>query len=194
VRSLHELFTSPEARYFGTVAGGCGDEDARERYRTWLAEQGDERAELFTIEAALLRDDFTERAPAIARAKEILSKSAFVRDWWRLVTRTSPIRNCGNGPAEPRPVRFAYECPRTWDSLTPTGDERARQCSTCERIVYLCRSRDEAEERAHRGECITVSGSTWSIVAGKLTSGYTGRPDPIAIWADRVFPGERTDE
>jgi hypothetical protein len=194
MRSLYEVWSGPESRYFATVAGGVGDDDARERYRAWLAEQGEERAELFAIEASLLRDDFTERAPAIARAKEILSKSSFVREWWRLVTRTSSIRNCGKGPAEPRPVRFAYECPRTWDSLSPTGNEGARHCSTCERLVYLCRSRDEAEERAHRGECITIPGATWSAVAGNLTSAYTGRPDPVAIWADRVFPGERTDE
>lgn len=194
MRSLHGVLTGPEAPYFGALAGGVGDDAARERYRAWLAERGDERAELLRIEDLLLRDEYPERETAIARAKEILSKSAFVREWWRLVTRTAPIRNCGSGASEPRPVRFAYECPRTWESLAPTKDAGARHCETCSRLVYLCRSPDEAEARARRGECITISALSWTRLARDATSAYTGRPDPIAIWADRVFPGERPRE
>lgn len=189
---LLELLCGPEGPHINAVSA-TDDEDARERYRAYLAERGDERAELIAIETALLRDDFTERDTAIARAKEILSKGRVVREWWALVTRTAPIRNCGSGPEAPRPVRFAYECPRTWESLSPTDDGGARHCSTCARLVYLCRSREEAEERARRGECITISASSWARVSREFTSTCTGRPDPIAMWSDRVFPGEGGD-
>lgn len=87
-QSLSEIVMGPEGPYFGAAIGGR-DAAAHERYRLWLAERGDERAELFAIEDALLRDDFAEREATMARAREILSKSASLREWWRLVTRSS---------------------------------------------------------------------------------------------------------
>jgi hypothetical protein len=192
-RSLHDVITGPEAAYFGPAADTL-DHEARERYRVWLAERGDDRAELLAIENALLRDDFPERELAIARAQAILTKSRFVRDWWRIVTRTAPIRNCGSGAEERSLVRFAYDCPRTWESLAPTNDAAARHCTTCERLVHLCGSKDEAEERARRGDCITLPAAEWTRISQELTQSCTGRPDPIAMWAERVFPDERSDE
>lgn len=193
LQSLSEIVMGPEGPYFGAAIGGR-DAAARERYRRWLAERGDERAELFAIEDVLLRDDFAEREATIARAREILSKSASLREWWRLVTRSSPIRNCGSAGAVRRRVRFAFECPRTWEALAPTGDPSVRRCDGCEQLVYLCRTRDEAEERARRGECITVTASSWNMISSEVTGSCTGRPDPVAMWADRVFPDERHDE
>ena len=190
--SLHQIVTGPEGAYFGPAMGGR-DPAARERYRAWLAEQGDERAELLAIEDALLRDDVAEgeRAKAIARAQEILAKGSSVRKWWSFVARTASIRNCGSAGATARSVRFAYECPRTWETLSPTDDPAARHCATCAKLVHLCHSREEAEDRARRGDCITLSTDEWGGICREMTSGYTGRPDPIAIWADRVFPDER---
>lgn len=191
--SLHEILTGPEGARMVPAFGGR-DRDAREHYRAWLAERGDERAELFAIEDALLSDEPIDREPIIARAQAILVASRNVRDWWAAVRRSSPIRNCGSASSSERPIRFAYECPRTWDTLDPTNDPSARHCGTCAKLVHLCRSRDEAEVRARRGECITLSSDEWTSVSQQMTSGWTGRPDPIAIWADRIFPGERRDE
>jgi hypothetical protein len=191
--SLYELMTGPEGKYLMPALGGR-DPEARERYRAWLVERGDDRAELFAIEDALLRDEFSERPEAIARAQAILSRHRSIREWWGMLTRSTPIRNCGSAPVAGRPIRFAYECLRTWDTLEPTNEAAARHCATCAKLVHLCRSRDEAEERARRGECITLVSEEWSGLSREMTSGWTGRPDPVAIWADRVFPGERSDE
>jgi hypothetical protein len=188
-----DLFGTPEGALLMHAIGGH-DAEARERYRAWLSERGDERAELFAIEDALLLEDYAERPAAIARAEALLSKGRFVRDWWDLVTKSSPIRNCGKGPEGVRPIRFAYECPRTWETLEPTGDASARHCGTCAKLVYLCRSVEDAEAHARRGECITLSTQDWNGLRSELTSGWTGRPDPVAIWADRLFPGESSDE
>lgn len=191
--TLYEILTGPEGARMVPALGGR-DRDAREHYRAWLAERGDERAELFTIEDALMSDEPIDRETIIARAQAILSKGRRVREWWAAVTRSSPTRNCGSAPSGERPIRFAYECPRTWETLDPTDDPSARHCGTCAKVVHLCRSRDEAEARARRGECITLSSEQWNDVRQQMTSGWTGRPDPIAIWADRIFPGERSDE
>jgi hypothetical protein len=193
MKSVFELLNTPEGPYFGPLLGGNPDPAPRERYRAWLEAQGDERAELFAIEDALLRDDEPGREAAIARAQEILAKSAHVREWWRFVTRTSAIRNCGKGPRAFDRVRFSFECPRTWESLAPTDEAGARHCDSCARLVYLCRSAEEAERRARRGDCVTLSASSWREHTSELTRSYTGRPDPIAIWASRVFPGEGSE-
>lgn len=193
IEGLYEILTGPEAPYFSRASGGGGGggDEERENYRRWLAERGDERAELFAIEDALLRDDFTEREAAIVRAEQILAMSARNRGWWSLLSRTSAIRNCGSASGARPVVRFAFECPRTWESLGPTADASTRHCSTCEKLVHLCRSRDEAEARARRGECITIASSEWARISNAVVSSSTGRPDPIAMWADRVFPDDR---
>ena len=36
--------------------------------------------------------------------------------------------------------QFSFRCPRTWDRLTPTDEMGIRQCSECERDVYLART------------------------------------------------------
>lgn len=94
---LFEMLSGPEGKYLSSVLGGRDEE--RERYRLWLAEQGDERAELFAIEDALAR----------------------------------------------------------------------------------------------RGECIALTMSSWTRISREKTSCITGRADPIATWAERVFPDERGD-
>jgi hypothetical protein len=190
---LHELFMGPEARFIGAARR---DEESREQYRAWLADRGDERADLFAIEDVLLRDDLTgpEREHAIARAQEILANSELTRQWWTVVTRTAPIRNCGSAGDVRAPVRFAFECPRTWETLGATSDPSARHCTTCAKLVYLCRSREEAEERARRGDCITIDADSWTQISQRFVSSCTGRPDPIAMWAERVFPDEHHDE
>ena len=195
--SVNEILTGPEGAYFMPLLSGRFDEQARERYRAFLAEQGDDRAELLAIEDALLRDDLPDRAEKLRRAQAILSQDGNVRYWWKLVTRTAPIRNCGSARVVRAPVRFAYQCPRTWETLDPTPDDDARHCGTCNMVVYLCRSRGEAEERARRGECITVTSASWSEISTDVSppiGSYTGRVDPVAMWAERVFPDERGED
>jgi hypothetical protein len=115
--------------------------------------------------------------------------SRFVREWRDMLTSSTPIRNCaGAAGGTGRSVRFAYEFPLSWETLEPTADASARHCGTCQRLVHLCRTRDEAEERARRGECITLASEEWVGLRREITSGCTGRPDPVAMWAERVFP------
>ena len=56
------------------------------------------------------------------------------------------IRNC--------PVKFAFECPRTWDALTPTDDAKQRFCDQCAQMVYFCTTDEETIARAKAGDCI----------------------------------------
>jgi hypothetical protein len=51
---------------------------------------------------------------------------------------------------------FRYECPRKWNSLTPTADARVRHCPECNEHVYQCSSGAELE--ALRGKrCVFIN-------------------------------------
>lgn len=169
-------------RAIGTRLG----DPIREEYRAWLAERGDERAELLAIEASAAGDR--------VRVEEILARDESVRAWWAVVSSTAPIRNCGAAIEEAARVRFAYRCPRSWEGLEPTETAGARHCTTCDRLVHLCATREQAEARARGGECIAVPAALAGEVARDVTSMITGRPDPIAKWAERVFSGRGSEE
>src|SRR4051794_9760897 len=54
-------------------------------------------------------------------------------------------------------LRFRVECPKVWDSLTPTDDEAVRFCETCRKSVYLCHSNRDAVEHGREGHCVAVT-------------------------------------
>jgi predicted RNase H-like nuclease len=51
---------------------------------------------------------------------------------------------------------FAYQCPKTWDSLLETNIESVRYCESCERNVFLSASVDEAYHNAEQGRCVAI--------------------------------------
>ncbi|WVN41195.1 hypothetical protein AOB54_06785 [beta proteobacterium MWH-UniP1] len=60
------------------------------------------------------------------------------------------IRNC----------EFKFKCPKIWDSLTPTADERIRLCGECDRRVIFCRTATELKQAIIDDECVAVRIST----------------------------------
>lgn len=53
--------------------------------------------------------------------------------------------------------RFAFECPRAWESLDPTADAAVRHCGTCDRPVHLSRDAREAEANGRAGRCVALA-------------------------------------
>lgn len=51
---------------------------------------------------------------------------------------------------------FHFKCPKTWNSLNRTNNDRIRHCSTCQSEVYWCDSRFEAKSLAKEGKCIAL--------------------------------------
>jgi hypothetical protein len=166
----------------------------REAYRTFLASRGDVRAELFHCEAALSTDGLPaeERARLRARFSQLL-ESKESSDFWALVGRTAALRNCGGGGPLGK-VRFSFQCPKRWEGLEPTANPDVRSCSRCEETVRLCRTREEAESEARRGGCIAVSWALTEKVRSSLSRYVTGRPDPVKLWADALFPDDPSSD
>lgn len=71
-----------------------------------------------------------------------------------------PIRNC--------PIKLSFECPKTWESLTPTNDPRVKNCAQCSRLVHLCSSLAEVERRGAIGECISYDAPNSRMVLGGI--------------------------
>jgi hypothetical protein len=186
-RAAWRYLEGPEQMLMLRTIGAPREAAVREEYGAWLAERGDARAELLAIEAAGPPGD-------PARVEAILASDEGVRAWWSVVSSTAPIRNCGEAMIEATRVRFAYRCPRSWEGLAPTGDANARHCDTCLQLVHLCTSREEAELRARRGDCIAVPAGLAGEIARDVTRMITGRPDPVAEWAERVFSAKAGEE
>lgn len=181
--NLFECLADEVERPFLVQAFGRAlTDEERERYAEALAGRDPARAEWLRLERALhsrAADD-----PATWRRFDALCE-ALAGDWIRLLRRDS-LLNCGQGPAEPRRVRFARVCDRRWESLAPTEDARVRACEACEQRVYHCESVGEAEAHAREGHCIAVSGELVAAAGGD-TRNMLGRPDPVARWAERLF-------
>jgi len=50
-----------------------------------------------------------------------------------MAQRDRPERE--RGPGAEGPLRFAFECPLTWESLAPTEDAAVRHCGSCNKTV-----------------------------------------------------------
>jgi hypothetical protein len=59
---------------------------------------------------------------------------------------TKEIRNC----------RFKFECPRSWDGLEETADERVRHCNECNRMVVLCRTSRQLKRAIIDNFCVAI--------------------------------------
>lgn len=162
-----------------------GDED-RIRYAELVEARDPERAEWLRLEVAL-RSRATDDPAVLARF--IALSRAIGYDFVNMLLRHT-ILNCGSAEArkEPPRVRFAYACPKRWETLAPaeSGSESVRFCQVCKEHVYHCDTVDEAGTRALAGQCIAIPKE---LSGGGETLAMLGRPDPIGMWAERLFQG-----
>lgn len=183
-----------EMMLFLALAENPNNDDAREAYRAWLAARQDPRAEAFVIEAQLLASPPPPNAQALREKIAQLFTTPHQRKWWRLLSRTTSIRQCGLA-IDPSPrVRFNYACPERWETLDPTADPTVRHCSSCGHEVYFCGSVEEVAERARRGECVTVESRLVVLAQRNLGRMMTGRPDYDDLWAREILNSPDPEE
>lgn len=59
---------------------------------------------------------------------------------------TREIRNC----------QFKFECPKIWDDLEETADERVRHCGECNRMVIFCRTAKQLKRAIVDNYCVAI--------------------------------------
>lgn len=104
----------------------------------------------------------------------------------KLILRSSELFNCGL-PSDVDPSqRFAFECPRIWETLTPIADPKVRHCADCQQRVYFEDSPAAVESRAMAGQCVAIPAPVTDGKFQSLTRAMVGRPNPRAIWGEAI--------
>src|SRR4051794_27421991 len=98
---LDAIFASPSA------------DGPRRMYADWLEERGDARGEFLRLDCELagLPPGGVRREPLEARLGELRPSLDHA---WLVAVERAAVGNC--------PPRLAFECPRRWDLLVPTGN------------------------------------------------------------------------
>lgn len=165
-----------ETKIIDTIERDPHDDDLRRVYGDWLEEQGRlaesefVAVELGLRELARARADpvpegapAREGAPAEAAAAAAIARLVQMKEHLRqLAERVHPafrqriggrllrIENCNV------PLRFDFECPKTWDQLEPTPDRNVRECNACNKTVHFAPTVPAARLLAAQGRCVAV--------------------------------------
>ena len=177
------LHDAQEGPFLVRALARAPTDEERERYAECLESRDPARAEWLRLERALHSRAAAD--PAVRRRFDALT-AALAGDWVRLLRRDT-LLNCGRARGEPRRVRFAFACERTWESLAPSEDPRVRTCDACEQRVHRCETVAEADAHARAGRCVAVPSALVATASGRDTSYMVGRPDLAADWAARLF-------
>lgn len=51
---------------------------------------------------------------------------------------------------------FSFQCPKTWECLSPTDNAGIRHCQECNRDVHLALSEEDFRRHAEGGYCVAV--------------------------------------
>lgn len=183
MEALQRVFDRMSAEERSLMMRALGSSDARGDYIAWLEARGDVRAEALGLEPRLREHELD--AAVHARLRALLE--TIDPDWWWVMSPTR-IHNCGASRDQAPRVRFRLVCTREWAALEPTGEPNARRCDGCRETVYRCATGAEANERAVRGQCIAVDGALACDQATDRPGLFVGRPDFVAMWAERLFP------
>ena len=191
VSSDHELFVGPERELLEPFVRDPTNEEAQRTYLAYLDADDPRRAAVLRahlrLVAAAGTPGITGLHDELDRQVETLGGPRIT--WWYIVRGRTGVRNCGVARAEPPTVRFAFHCPRTWESLDATADPELRHCQDCQEQVFRCHTVSEVAARARAGQCVFVPAEIEDAATAKGTSGFLGRPDPLMRWAYTVFDG-----
>jgi len=188
MQSIVQLLRDPiEGPLLAPLLSGAGTDEDRVRYIAFLRERHDGRGELLELALSLGAEPSVGSVADRLRLEELIGQVRPV-EWWQAVRPIVWTLGCGLAKAEPPAVRFAFECRKAWESLTPTSVAGVRHCEGCGELVYLSRSRQEAEANARLQRCIAVPVKVASRVSQDVTRNVLGRPHAPSLWAAEVFP------
>ena len=187
----YDLFAGPEHKLLEPFLRDPVSEETQRAYLAYLDADDPGRAAVLRLHLRLVAapgtPDIAGLHAELYRQVETLGGPRIT--WWHIVRGRTSIRNCGAARTEPSRVRFAFHCPRTWESLDAGVEPEVRHCQDCQESVFRCHTVDEVASRARAGQCVFVPEAVQDAATSNVTSGHVGRPDPLMCWADAVFKG-----
>jgi hypothetical protein len=188
VKTFYDCLQDPEEQPFvAALLNDSTNPTLRDRYAELLERRGDPRAPALRAANMFLAGvaDSAERARLTA---EVDAARQEVDEFLSAVLFSPmPIKNCGQRLGDEPRLRFSFRCPQTWGDLRPTDEDKVRFCEVCSTPVQRCSTLAEAERHALLGGCISVDGAVMREADARYTRAVTGRPDIVAMWADRLF-------
>lgn len=161
-KAIRARFSEEEVGLIEAVMENPRDEQLRLVYADWLEEHTDQRCEYLRAEcefAALAenvgstedRADFDSNKRRRDQLRNQIKKlRQGLDDGWLSLMSRSGITCC------PSKFQFEFECPKTWDQLTPTRQMQVRHCDACDSRVYFETSERIALQRAKKGQCVCL--------------------------------------
>jgi uncharacterized protein (TIGR02996 family) len=150
------------------------DDETRLVYADWLSEEGQPlKAEFLRLDCRLARlarseGQSAEPSPERRELEERVRAIAPASDAsWRALVSHPMVDACVR-------VELEFACPREWNALAPTDDDKVRHCGACDRRVYFCGSLAEVFARASTNECVAFDialSPTKARMAYKTASG-----------------------
>ena len=71
---------------------------------------------------------------------------------------------------------FEFQCPLSWDSLSPTSKPSERFCGSCSRTVHFCTTQEELDTASLKGFCVAIKApSEYNALTTLLTVGAIPR-------------------
>jgi hypothetical protein len=189
LKSDFDVFQGDEGRHLKAFLAAPDNPAMLHAYLSFLDATDPSRAEMLRFAVQLRQAQTAAEARAWnARKPELEARlRGAEHTWWQVVNPYGSVRLCGaSDDARPR-VRFAFQCPKTWQSLAATDQRKVRECGECRQRVFQCDTPDEVRERAQLGQCIFVPLSVARDARRENDFGYLGRPDPIQCLADAVL-------
>jgi hypothetical protein len=189
LKSDFEMFEGAEGRHLNAFLAAPDDPARLHAYLSFLDAADPPRAEMLRFAVQLRQAQTAAEARAWnARKPELEARlRGAEHTWWQAVNPYGSVRLCG-ASHDPQPrVRFAFQCPKTWQALATTDNRRVRECGACRERVYRCDTPDEVRERAQLGQCVFVPSNVERDARRENDFGYLGRPDPIQCLADKIL-------
>jgi uncharacterized protein (TIGR02996 family) len=144
----HPAFTDDDKSFIRAILTNPAELTGWLVYADWLDEHDDPiRAEFLRLEVrrGQLRTRDSEWSVVEARLREL--RESLDPDWLMIFDRPN-VENCDEA--------FAFKCPKKWENLRATADNAVRHCTSCQKLVYYCRTLPDAQDHARQGHCVAV--------------------------------------
>jgi uncharacterized protein (TIGR02996 family) len=152
---------SDETAFLNKLLELPADDNTRLIYADWLEEQDNPAAR---HKAQFLRLLTAPTASAeSARESELQTMAQELDPIWLAIVSKSRIENCRSDGLTVRQGRWPFRtqreivCPKKWEELTATQTQTVRHCGQCQKLVYHCRSIEEARDHVSQAHCISLA-------------------------------------
>lgn len=140
-----------EAAFLAGIRKQPDNATSRLVYADWLEEQGDPislmKARYLRLDHEFAtRPDQDREGDTVVRDLRVLS--GLLETQWKQDVGRFLVENCD--------IKWEFQCPKSWDKMTPTEDDKVRHCDACNKKVYYCGDLESLRLLVILGHCVAI--------------------------------------